>query len=148
MNKLFSIIRYECATSFKYIWIFYAVQYAIVLLVLSITNMVDMKIGTLETNSLIYISIVGVLGLKEEFKMLIQHGFTRKYIFTATLALFVFISGIMAMVDTILGNMLHHFLQWYPSLYGSIYGYENIGMNFLWLFLVYMLICSLTYLVI
>lgn len=28
MNKLKSIIQYECMTSFKYIWIFYAIQYA------------------------------------------------------------------------------------------------------------------------
>ena len=78
MNKLKSIIQYECMTSFKYIWIFYAIQYAIVSL---ITLIIGISIGTfenigtnaLEINTLIYVSILGVLGFKEDFKMLIQN---------------------------------------------------------------------------
>ena len=30
MKKLGTVIRYECVTSFKYIWIFYAIEYAVV----------------------------------------------------------------------------------------------------------------------
>ena len=32
MNKLKAVIQFECMTSFKYIWIFYGIQYAVVLL--------------------------------------------------------------------------------------------------------------------
>lgn len=64
-------------TSFKYIWIFYAIEYAVVaaVFVLSyITNGSSGKIGTngLEFNSFIYVGILGILGFKEDFKMLIQ----------------------------------------------------------------------------
>ena len=41
MNKLKSIIQYECMTSFKYIWIFYAIQYAIVGLITLIIGIVS-----------------------------------------------------------------------------------------------------------
>ena len=45
MKNLKSIIQYECMTSFKYIWIFYAIQYAIVGL---ITITIGLIMGTFE----------------------------------------------------------------------------------------------------
>lgn len=93
MKTLKSIIQYECMTSFKYIWIFYAIQYAIVGLITITIGLVmgtfeDVGTNCLELNTLVYISILGVLGFKEDFKMLIQNGFTRKYIYIATIAMF------------------------------------------------------------
>ena len=52
----------------------------------------------------------------------------------------------MALVDAAVGNMIHYFNDNYSSLYGSIYGYDHLFMNWLWLFLVYILVCSLLYL--
>ena len=114
MKNLKSIIHYECATSFKYIWLFYAIQYALVGFITMIVGLVMgtfEEVGTncLEMNSLVYVSILGILGFKEDFKMLIQHGFTRKYIFIATFSMFCFIAGTMALVDTEVGNMIHYF---------------------------------------
>lgn len=102
MNKLKTIIQYECATSFKYIWLFYAIQYTIVTLIsiiigISVGTFENVGTNCLEINSLIYVGILGVLGFKEDFRMLLQNGFTRKYIFIATFSLFCFISGIMAL---------------------------------------------------
>lgn len=54
----------------------------------------------------------------------------------------------MAFIDTIVGNLLHYFNNDYSSLYSGIYGYDNIFMNWLWLFLVYVLVCCLLYLAI
>lgn len=151
MNKLKSVIQYECMTSFRYIWIFYAIQYAInslITLIMGISTGTFENLGTnfLEMNTLIFVSILGVLGFKEDFKTLIQNGFTRKYIFIGTFSLFCFMSGIMALVDTVIGNVLHQFNNHYMSLYGRIYGYGNFIMNWLWLFFVYVLFCSLMYL--
>ncbi|MCU6009202.1 hypothetical protein H3U41_20360, partial [Clostridioides difficile] len=146
-------MQYECATSFKYVWIFYAIQYALVAFITIIIGLVmgtfeDVGTNCLEMNTLIYIGILGVLGFKDDFKMLIQNGFTRKYIFIATLSMFGFISGTMALIDTIVGNLLHHFNSSYSTLYGGIYGYDNLFMNWLWLFLLYVTFCCLLYLII
>lgn len=105
MKKLKSVIQYECITSFKYIWLFYGIQYAVVAL---ITLIIGISTGTfecigantLEINSLIYVGVLGVLGFNQDFKMLLQNGFTRKIIFIATFSMFCFISGIMAFIDT------------------------------------------------
>ncbi len=152
MKNLKSIIQYECMTSFKYVWLFYAIQYAIVGFITIIIELVmgtfeDVGTNCLEMNTFVYIGILGALGFKEDFKMLIQNGFTRKYIFIATFSMFCFISGIMAFVDTAVGNLLHYFNSNYASFYGVIYGYENIFMNWLWLFLIYVALCSLLYLI-
>lgn len=151
MKKLNTVIQYECVTSFKYIWIFYAIQYAcvaLITLIIAISEGSFAHVGAncLEANSLIYVGILGVLGFYEDFKMLIQNGFTRRYIFLATFSLFAFISGIMALVDTVIGHLLHALWGTYASLYGDIYGYGNVFTNWLWLFCVYLFVCSLFYL--
>ena len=153
MKKLTTVIQYECTTSFKYIWLFYGIQFAIIsfiMLIIGISTGSFENVGTntLEINSLIYVGILGALGYKQDFKMLIQNGFTRKMIFGATLSMFFFICGSMALIDTIVGNLIHHFNNNYISLYSVIYGYDNIFMNWLWLFLVYVLVCCLLYLAI
>ena len=153
MKNLKSVVQYECMTSFKYIWIFYGIQYALVSFITIIIGIVvgsfeNVGTNALEMNTLIYIGILGVLGFQEDFKMLIQNGFTRKYIFIATLSMFCFMSGTMALIDTVVGNLIHYFNNNYSSLYGAIYGYDHLFMNWLWLFLLYVLICSLLYLTI
>ena len=151
MKKLRILIQYECMTSFKYIWLFYAIMYAIVLLIYIMVSAITgdpETAGTscLEMNTFIYVGILGALGYSEDFKMMIQNGFTRKYIFAATLSMFAFIGGIMSFVDTVMGNLLHYFVPNYNSLFGVIYGYGDILPNWIWLFLLYMLTCSLFYL--
>ena len=54
----------------------------------------------------------------------------------------------MALIDTIVGNLIHHFNNSYSTLYGSIYGYDNIFINWLWLFLLYVTFWCLLYLII
>lgn len=106
----------------------------------------DIGTNVLEINSLMYVGVLGALGFSQDFKMLLQNGFTRKIIFIGTLSMFFFICGTMAFIDTIVGNLIHYFNHDYSSLYNSIYGYDNIFMNWLWLFLAYVFICCFLYL--
>lgn len=153
MRNLKAVIQYECTTSFKYIWIFYGIMYAViafitVLVGISTGDFSKVTTNCLEINTLIYVGILGALGFREDFKMLIQNGFTRKYIFIATFSMFCFISGTMALVDTAAGNLHHYFNQNYDSVFGGIYGYKNLFANWLWLFLLYVAVCCLLYLVV
>lgn len=154
MKKLGTVIRYECETSFKYIWIFYACVFAVIAIIYAIACAVTGgfdQVGTnaLEVNSMVYVGILGVMGYKEDFKMLLQNGFTRKYIFLSTLSLFAFVSAVMAFVDTILGNVLHIFSSRYDSFFAGVYGYgHSILLNWLLLFLVYMSLCCLLYFIV
>ncbi len=155
MRKLSAAVHYECATSFKYIWIFYLASFLVVGVIYLIagfsTGSFD-GVGTncLEMNSMVFIGVLGVLGFKEDFKMLIQNGYTRKYIYLATFSLFIFDAAIMSLVDTVIGKVLHTAISNdYDTIFGSLYGYgHSVFMGWLWLFFVYMLICSLFYLVI
>ncbi|HIT06071.1 MAG TPA: hypothetical protein IAB53_05440 [Candidatus Scybalocola faecipullorum] len=153
MKPLKSAVYYECATKFKVIGIFYAIQYSIVALItvligILMGNFEDGGTSCLEMNSLIFVGIFGILGFKEDFKMLLQNGFTRVYIFFATFCWFAFMSGFMALADTILGNVLHDLLPRYFSMYGSLYGYGHYLSNWAWLTLIYLSVCSLFYLAI
>lgn len=150
MKKLDTLIRYECTTSIKYVGLFYAIQYAIVLIVFLFIYISIDQVGVngLELNSFIYLGILGVLGFKEDFRMLIQNGFTRKYIFLANFSLFAFTAVIMSFIDALMGNVLHSISSSYFSIFGSLYGYgHSFFLNWVWLFLIYMLVSGLSYLV-
>lgn len=153
MKKLESIIQYECTTSVKYVWLFYIIQYLIIIFITLIIGFIrgtfaDFEVNGLELNTLVYVAVLGVLGFKDDFKMLIQNGFTRKYIFIATIVMFSFISGIMALIATIVGNGIHYFNSSNSTFYGIIYGYDHLFMNWLWLALLYFTVCCLAYLVV
>lgn len=150
MSKLKSAILYEYSTKIKAMVLFYLIQYLIVALIFSIVaiSVGGEEIGSnaLEFSSVIFISVIGVLGYKEDFKALIQNGYTRKYIFGATICMFILLAGTMALIDTIIGNSIHYFSDNYFTLFGSLYGYGNVFLNWLWLTVLYLMFCSLFYL--
>ena len=150
MSKLKSAILYEYSTKIKAMVLFYLIQYLIVALIFSIVaiSVGGEEIGSnaLEFSSVISSSVIGVLGYKEDFKALIQNGYTRKYIFGATICMFTLLAGTMALIDTIIGNSIHYFNDNYFTLFGSLYGYGNVFLNWLWLTVLYLMFCSLFYL--
>lgn len=150
MSKLKSAVLYEYSTKIKAMVLFYLIQYLIVALIFSIVaiSVGGEEIGSnaLEFSSVIFISVIGVLGYKEDFKALIQNGYTRKYIFGATICMFTLLAGMMAFIDTIIGNSIHYFNDNYFTLFGSLYGYGNVFLNWLWLTVLYLMFCSLFYL--
>ena len=150
MSKLKSAILYEYSTKIKAMVLFYLIQYLIVALIFSIVaiSVGGEEIGSnaLEFSSVIFISVIGVLGYKEDFKALIQNGYTRKYIFGATICMFTLLAGTMALIDTIIGNSIHYFNDNYFTLFVSLYGYGNVFLNWLWLTVLYLMFCSLFYL--
>lgn len=150
MSKLKSAILYEYSTKIKAMVLFYLIQYLIVALIFSIVaiSVGGEEIGSnaLEFSSVIFISVIGVLGYKKDFKALIQNGYTRKYIFGATICMFTLLAGTMALIDTIIGNSIHYFNDNYFTLFGSLYGYGNVFLNWLWLTVLYLMFCSLFYL--
>lgn len=149
MNKLKQAVLYEFSTKFRAIGIFYLIQYLIVALIFSIvaifTEGKETGSNTLEISSIIFVSVIGVLGYKEDFKALIQNGYTRKYIFGATICMFTLLAGTMALIDTIIGNSIHYLNRSYFTLYSALYGFGNIFTNWLWLTALYLMFCSLSY---
>lgn len=99
----------------------------------------------MEASSAIFLSVMGALSFKEDFKALLQNGFTRGYIFLASLCSFVLISSAMALTDALLENLLHRYLN-FSTIFGELYGYGNPLMNWLWLVVLYVAFCSLFYL--
>ena len=152
MNKLKSAVLYEYLTKVRAIGIFYLIQYLIVALIFTIvaicTKGNETGSNTLEFSSVVFVSVIGVLGYKEDFKALLQNGYTRKYIFGATVCMFTLLAGTMALIDTIIGNSLHFFNSNYFTLYSSLYGFGNVFANWLWLTVLYLMFCSLFYFVV
>lgn len=150
MNKLKSAVLYECSTKIKAIGLFYLIEYLITALIFAIvaicTKGNEIGSNALEFSSIVFVSVVGVLGYKEDFKALLQNGYTRKYIFLATVCMFIFMSGTMALIDTIIGNTIHYFNDHYFMMFGGLYGYDNPFFNWLWLTVLYLMFCSLFYL--
>ena len=150
MTELKSAVLYEYLTKVRAIGIFYLIQYSIVALIFAIvaicTEGKETGSNALEFSSVVFVSVTGVLGYKEDFKALLQNGYTRKYIFGATVCMFTLLAGTLALIDTVIGNSLHYFNDNYFTLYGGLYGYGNVFANWLWLTALYLMFCSLFYL--
>ena len=91
MSKLKSAVLYEYLTKVRAIGIFYLI-FAIVAIC---TEGKETGSNTLEFSSVVFVSVIGVLGYKEDFKALLQNGYTRKYIFGATICMFTLLAGTM-----------------------------------------------------
>lgn len=147
MKKLKTVIQYECITSLKYICIYYLAISAVIAGYFVISHLLKVEFWNmhLEINTMILVGITGILQMQEDFRMLLQNGFTRTCIFLAAIAQFAFIAGMLSLVDTTAGIALRWLLSGsYDTIFGSLYGYHHpIVYGWLWLFLVYLLVSSL-----
>lgn len=152
MGKWKMAVWYECAIKMKAMGIFYGIQYTIAAMITAVLMVClgssEVGYSGFEVSSLIFVSIMGVLGYQEDFKALMQNGFTRRYIFSATLGMFAFMSALMGLIDTVMGNVIHAFSPHYISLFGSLYGYGRFLVNWFWLTMLYLLACSTGYVVV
>lgn len=152
MRKWKMAVWYECATKMRAMGIFYAIQYtiAVIITVLLMAGLRTDNVGYsgFEVSSIVFVCIMGVFGFQEDYKALIQNGFTRRYIFLATLGMFAAMCGLMALIDTATGNLLHAFNSHYVAVFGNLYGYGRFLSNWLWLTAVYLMACSASYLVV
>ena len=78
MKKLQALIRYEFETTFKYIFLFYAICYSVIALVYLLILILqghfeDAGTSCLDMNSLVFLSIISSVGFTEDlgciFKM-------------------------------------------------------------------------------
>ncbi len=153
MKKLKALTCYECVVSFKYIWFFYGILYGITAIVTAIVFVATggrelAGSNGLEFSSMIYMGVMAGLGSRDDFKMMIQNGFTRTYIFLSTFSGFAFIAAVMAAIDTAAGNLMHG-ITGYHSVFGFLYGYGRFPIfNWSWLFFLYLLVSCLVWLIV
>ncbi len=149
MKMLRSAISYGCSTKIRPLTIFYLVEYGFFALIMAIvvlcTGNAALNPRGVEISSAVFISIMGALSFKEDFKAFLQNGFTRGYIFLSTFCSFFIVSASMALIDTLLGNVLRHFVKYF-TFFGMLYGYGHMLTTWLLLTFVYVMFCSIFYL--
>ena len=141
MNKLKTIAFYECATSIKYVLYFYCIQYgfvAVIATILAFTiGLEDVTFNGQEISSVIFLAIVGCMGMGDDFKTLLQNGFTRKYIFAGTVSLITFLALALSACDLLISRLMPLFFNESSSLFEQIYGMDSAVANWLWNFTLY-----------
>ncbi len=149
MKKFKSAVFYGIITKMRPLIIFYLVEYGFLALIMALmalyTGKVEVGINGVEISSAVFLSVMGGLSFKEDFKAFLQNGFTRRYIFISTFCSFILISAAMALTDALIGNILHHFIK-FTMYFGTFYGYNHPFANWLWLTVAYVTFCSIFYL--
>lgn len=152
MSKLKAVVHFELATSQRYLLIFYCIEFSMVAVTLLLTwlgrgSVDEPYFAALELCAMIFIFIFGIFGFAEDFKMLLQNGYTRCYIFIATLMLFLQTAVTLALVDTLAARLLEGVAHGYWSLFTAIYGPDHaLWLQGLWRFGVYVSLVSVGYL--
>lgn len=148
--KLRSLFKYECLTIAKPLGIFYSILYGIVLA----GYIVDMIVGNnsvfrfngVEFSCVIFLCICASLGFSEDFRFLLQNGFTRNSIFCGTFMLYLSLSFFMSAVDTLIAMLLNQ-LSGYRSLFHQLYGADHsIFLQWLLLSCFYFTVSAVSYL--
>lgn len=147
-----ALIKYQCWTTIKPLLGFYAILYGIVILGYILAyfmtgGLLDSPFSGIEFSCFIYLGITGSLGFSEDFKMAIQNSFTRKQIVLATLSMFLFVTCIMSIIDTLGALCIQQFSPLYRSLFQQTYHLDfSILTQWLSLFLMYFTIIISSYL--
>ena len=151
MNKLKEVVRFELSTSLRYLLIFYAIQYSVVAVTLFLTwlgrgSLDHPYFAALESCAMIFVLIFGAVGFTEDFKMLLQNGFTRRVHFVGALVLFASTAALLALVDTLAARALEGVAHGYWSLFTAIYGPNHtLWLQGLWRFGVYLVLVCVGY---
>ena len=152
MTKLRPLIAFEITTTFKYMTIFYCIEFSMLAVTLFLTwlgrgSLDHPYFACMESCAMIFIFIFGIFGFAEDFRMLLQNGFTRCYIFIATLVLFLQTAVTLALVDTLAARFLEGVAHGYWSLFTAIYGPNHaLWLQGCWRFGVYVSLVCVGYL--
>lgn len=151
MKRIKDVMRFELATSVRYLVIFYAIQYSVVAVTLFLTwlghgSLDHPYFAALELCAMIFVFIFGAVGFSEDFKMLLQNGFTRRVHFVAALVLFVVTAALLALVDTLAARGIEAVAHGYWSAFTAVYGPNHaLALQFFWRFGVYLVLACLGY---
>ena len=142
MKKIMSIFKYQLLTVFQEISILYISFYGAVVFLSIIFN--EMAVSGLDIITVFFILCIS-MRICMDLKILIQNGFTRKYIYLSTLSLFVVVSAFLSIFDTIIYFIIHSISNEYQSFQILTFGKDSVIMNTFNFFLLYVLVFSISY---
>ena len=143
MKKLKAVLGYKSLFCVKPFIVFYTLLSLFIILNLITHNTIfygeKNDLTSVELYSVFFAGIIALGYCPEDFKNLLQNGFTRKYIFISTVIMILCVSAIIAFINTIIGLILSAILPDYHTLF-TLFGLKNQHfVNFLLLFLSYTL---------
>lgn len=134
--KLKASIKYQLITVGKSFLIFYGIVMVMRGIGIMYALMGDGKLGMAgtEVNSAIFMGFLGAFTFLEDFRFLIQNGYSRKTMLLSFLVEFCVAASIFALSDMVFEALTNGGFG-YRSLFTQLYGTQNIVYQFLWCFL-------------
>ncbi|MGI5891872.1 MAG: hypothetical protein ACOX7H_03935 [Bacillota bacterium] len=120
--KLKSAIKYQAFDSIKPLVIFYAIIYAIIILIYTIDKQYSISgyVSGLETTSMVFIFIFGILTFNAPFKLFLQNGISRRTCFFSIIITLMGVAVLMSGIDNI-NYFIEKNLMAYQSIFDQIY---------------------------
>lgn len=142
-------IGYQLRSSGKALAIFYGVIYAIIAVAAIVAVSTDGQLGVagLETSTTVFMGFLGVFTFSEDFRFLIQNGYSRKSMLRSFLCQFAVVSLLAAAIDVLNSRLLLP-LWGYRSTFTQLYGQSQLpGLiwQLLWGCSLYFAIATITY---
>lgn len=133
-------VKYQLISVMKAFLIFYGVVMAIRGMGIGFALVGDGKLhmsGT-EINSIVFMGFLGAYTFLDDFRFLVQNGYSRKSMIISFLIEFCVVASLLSAVD-ILFELLTKTSLAYASLYTQLYGSGNVLYQFFWGFLLNMI---------
>lgn len=127
--KLKSAFKYQLYEFKKPMQIYYLVIYLLFIFFgISTLSSINNGFGGMEYASIVFIFICGLNSFKDDFKMFLQNGLSRKTLFISFTYSMVLVSVIMALIDSINGAIASAIFR-YDSMYMQLYQLRYTGMG-------------------
>lgn len=156
--KLKSAVKYQIYEFKKPLLIYYLIIYILfILFFIENSTLIhfgaDVRLGGIESASMIFIFIAGLNSFKETFKMFLQNGLSRKTLFISFICSIIPISAAMALIDSVNGLIASlvikydpAYMQFYGKRYvGSVNGIFKYAEGFLWYIFAYAMLAMIGY---
>jgi hypothetical protein len=143
-------LKYQINEYKKPVITFYIVIYSIYIL-MTLSNLTRKNpddysnVGGMEMASMIFLFVAGLNCFKQNFRMLMQNGISRRSVFTSNVLGILPVAGLMALVDSInriifgqLAGYQSFFQMLYPGWHGGQMSFLQITLEgFVWMFFMY-----------
>ena len=145
--KLKSVLKYELSTTGISVIIFLGVILAIRVLgiaIMYISGSESLHMSAMETNSILFMLILGSLTFFEDFRFLIQNGYSRKSMLAGFVIIFLIVAFGAALYDVMMGALLSRLFD-YESLFYQIYGAASALRQWLWFGCLNFVLCMISF---
>lgn len=146
--RLQNALKYQIKSSGKAVGIYYgmilAIRFAFLFMAIYIIKDDQYHMSGLEANTAVFMSVVSMCWLTDDFRFFIQNGYSRKSMIKVNVVTMVLTALALSTLDIVMAQFTNQIIP-YESMMSQLYGDQSWILQWVLLFIFYMAIGMVSY---